>query len=200
VLGSSVVAAIVSGWMPVLLARRRLRVEQTFDDRVRARNSHAEAASELAEEAAAVYELLDNIANAVLAHGVDYYPPQGVQAGNLTDFAGEASRRLRTIWTRHPTHAVRLAARDFQRHLESTYGEPDPEGGLRIPREGDSFLLDDVERAEALIELLHSPPEPTFDASRATDARVREIMARRTLLAGCFLVVASVLWVALEAG
>jgi hypothetical protein len=193
VLGSSAIAAVISSWMPVVLAKRRLHTEQWFEDRGRAKTAHAEAAKRLTNDAASVYDLVDNIAAAVLVNGVDYYPPQGIRAGAPIDMAGEAIGHLRTIWTTHPTSEVRVVAKTFAEHLEVTYGQPTIEG-MRQPQPEDPWLLEDVGRAAGLIELMHSPPIAEAQPGQETG---NGNLWLRTAGATIVLLVATYLWFAL---
>lgn len=173
IVGSSVIAAIVSQVLPVALSRKRLKVEQEFEDerrrkdieaerRTRNQAAHFAAASRLAEDVAKIYVDLDKIASQ-FGPEFDFYRPEGIpNSGDERDLANDAIARLRLVWTTHPTSQVRDKAHQLYARLISSYGEIRPSGLALFPSAAGDLdeVLDQLKDAEKLVELLHSPPGP----------------------------------------
>ncbi len=167
VLGSGAMQVIAS----TFLARRRLKVEEEFEDRRREKQSaaalddrraqaHETARQEHSDRVARIYRLLDEISWKALGPEVGAWDPEPSARADARSKAGEAIRLLREVWTAHPTESVRRMAKELSERLVGFYAEPPPDvRGWPSYRDSDE-LLDHQARAEALIEELHRPPRP----------------------------------------
>lgn len=151
-LGSAVVGGLIGSVVGPYVQHRLGR-------RDRVAEAHLRAAQEHAERVASVHRTLDEIAYSVLGDEVGVIDPEGMPDVDEVQHAGRAIGLLRQLRSAHPTPRVREAAKDLEEELRGFYGNPPPTGTEGWPSYGDrDALLDHVQRAENLIELLHVAP------------------------------------------
>lgn len=133
--------------------REAARAEQARLD-----EAHALAATEHSKRVAEIYSDVDAIASYVLGPDVDYYDVEGRRIQDPLTAARRVVAELRALWSSHPTLAVRNAAKKLYNDMKSFYGEPDRDGNEWPSYRDRDTLLDHMNQAEALVELLHRPP------------------------------------------
>lgn len=126
--------------------------------------AHDEAREGLLESAVGAEEWLSSEMNRT--HGLDYdFSPENEPHPGLDDIT-EVIAALHEIEVRHPTRSVRRKARQLRGNLSAHYGTIDTEwdSSLReyVPKVGVRPSADQffnwIEKAQDLVELIHTPP------------------------------------------